>query len=154
MAGVNTNRCQTIIIMIVLVVFIIMVTAEVAVGGIYGNDCPRQPFIPIYLYAVAPILMVLSMFKRWWNLTCCAITTAFFFCWFLAGNVVIYSIYPPNYNKNTTDTNPYCNKTLYLFAFWCTNLTYILLAVLLPTLCCCKQEDADEDNEAQTLVQE
>lgn len=42
------------------------------------------------------------------------------------GNVWIYSIYQPNYNKNTS-VDPYCNKTLYLFAFWTTTLVYILL---------------------------
>lgn len=51
------------------------------------------------------------------------------------GNVWIYSIYQPNYNKNTTSVDPYCDKTLYLFAFWTTTLVYILLGLFL--LCGC-----------------
>ena len=47
--------------------------------------------------------------------------------WFVAGNVWIYSIYEPNY---TDPTSPdFCNKTLYLFAFWVTNSYYIFFGV-------------------------
>lgn len=64
---------------------------------------------------------------------------------------MIYSIYEPNYNKNTTKADPYCNKTLYLFAFWSNNLTYILLGVLLLSYCCRKQREADDDNTRRLL---
>jgi len=43
--------------------------------------------------------------------------------WFVAGNVWIYSNYEPNY---TDPSSPdFCNKTLYLFAFWVTNSYYV-----------------------------
>lgn len=68
------------------------------------------------------------------------------------GNVWIYSIYEPNYNKNATSAEPYCDKTLYLFAFWTTTLVYILLGVFLVGSCCvlvcfylCGRADADDD---------
>ena len=64
----------------------------------------------------------------------------------------IYSIYQPNYNKNTTHVDPYCDKTLYLFAFWTTTLVYILLALFLLGGCCvffclflCGRADPDDD---------
>ncbi|KAK3568060.1 hypothetical protein QTP86_029255 [Hemibagrus guttatus] len=53
----------------------------------------------------------------------------------LIGSVWIYSIYPPNYNS-TVVGEPYCNKTLYLFAFWTTMLGYILLAIAFVGSCC------------------
>ncbi|KAL6490667.1 hypothetical protein MHYP_G00010120 [Metynnis hypsauchen] len=53
-----------------------------------------------------------------WN----SLVTLFLFCWLIAGSVWIYSIYPANYNKTRTG-QPYCNKTLYLSAFWTTTLT-------------------------------
>ncbi len=72
-----------------------------------------------------------------------------FFC--CLGNVWIYSIYEPNYNKNTTNVDPYCNKTVYLFAFWTTTLVYILLSLVLLSGCCvlvcfylCGRADADD----------
>uniref|UniRef100_A0A3Q4G819 Uncharacterized protein n=1 Tax=Neolamprologus brichardi TaxID=32507 RepID=A0A3Q4G819_NEOBR len=67
----------------------------------------------------------------------------------LPGNIVIYSIYEPNYNKNMTQPDVYCNKTLYLFA---TNLTYILLGALFLSYCCRKQREADDDNDTQRLL--
>ncbi|XP_053351308.1 uncharacterized protein LOC128520894 [Clarias gariepinus] len=67
------------------------------------------------------------------------------------GSVLIYSIYPPNYNSALVDV-PYCNKTLYLFAFWTTTLMYILLAVVfmcgccyLICLCVCKKDNVLEE---------
>uniref|UniRef100_A0A8C2GDZ5 Uncharacterized protein n=1 Tax=Cyprinus carpio TaxID=7962 RepID=A0A8C2GDZ5_CYPCA len=44
--------------------------------------------------------------------------------------VWIYSVYPPNYNQ-TMAGDAYCNKTLYLFAFWTTTLGNILLGLVL-----------------------
>lgn len=48
----------------------------------------------------------------------------------------IYSIYEPNYDKNATVVGSYCDKTLYLFAFWTTTLAYILLGLALVGGCC------------------
>ena len=68
------------------------------------------------------------------------------------GNVWIYSIYQPNYNSLTSDVDPYCHKTLYLFAFWTTTLLYILLGLFLLGGCCvclcffmCGRADPDDD---------
>ena len=59
----------------------------------------------------------------------------FQFAWFITGNVWIYSIYEPNY---TDPSSPdFCNKTLYLFAFWVTNSYYILFGVVLGIVKCC-----------------
>lgn len=52
------------------------------------------------------------------------------------GNVWIYSIYRPDFQKNLTNPDMYCNKTLYLYAFWTTTLVYILFAVFLLGGCC------------------
>ncbi|KAG9328726.1 hypothetical protein JZ751_011329 [Albula glossodonta] len=46
-------------------------------------------------------------------------------------NVWIYSIYPANYNETQTDI-PYCNKTLYLFAFWITTLGNVWIYSIYP----------------------
>ena len=55
------------------------------------------------------------------------LTKLFPFAWFVAGNVWIYSNYEPNY---TDPSSPdFCNKKLYLFAFWVTNSYYILYGV-------------------------
>ncbi|XP_044040777.1 transmembrane protein 272-like [Siniperca chuatsi] len=112
-------------------------------GAVYEFDCPRQPYIPIYLLVMGVISLLLAVLSI---LPCTAgfgnhskarscLVSLFFFCWF-AGNVWIYSIYEPNYNKTTTSMDTYCNKTLYPFAFWTTNLNYILLGLILFSSCC------------------
>ncbi|XP_076737917.1 transmembrane protein 272-like [Maylandia zebra] len=122
-------------------IFCIMPIAQIAIGAIYLHECPRQHYIPIYLIVLglSSLLFVLlsyfpcakepeegtsnplSTIYKAWNLL------AMFFvpCWFIAGDVWIYSIYQPNYDKNTTNVDPYCNKTLYLFAFWINTLVNI-----------------------------
>uniref|UniRef100_A0A3Q4N4D5 Si:dkey-19b23.12 n=1 Tax=Neolamprologus brichardi TaxID=32507 RepID=A0A3Q4N4D5_NEOBR len=110
-------------------------------GAIYLHECPRQHYIPIYLIGLglSSLLFVLlscfpcakepeegtsnplSTIYKAWNL----LSMFFVFCWFIAGDVWIYSIYQPNYDKNTTNVDPYCNKTLYLFAFWINTLVNI-----------------------------
>uniref|UniRef100_A0A8C2EFE1 Si:dkey-19b23.14 n=1 Tax=Cyprinus carpio TaxID=7962 RepID=A0A8C2EFE1_CYPCA len=71
-------------------------------GAVYLQDCPQQHYIPVYV------------------LVCGVFGVFLAFVW-------IYSIYPPNYNQ----TLNYCNKTLYLFAFWLNTVCYGCLAVLL-----------------------
>ncbi|XP_041635830.1 transmembrane protein 272-like [Cheilinus undulatus] len=146
----------------------IMPIAQIAIGAVHLDDCPRQRYIPIYLIVVGVFGLVLTVLSclpcarepkegppsplsrvcTIWN----SLTSFFLFCWFIAGNVWIYSIYQPNYKKNTTDISSYCNKTLYLFAFWTTTLVYILLGGFLIGGCfvlvcfyLCGRADPDDD---------
>ncbi|KAM4536669.1 transmembrane protein 272-like [Odontesthes bonariensis] len=121
--------------------------AQISIGAVYLNDCPQQPYIPIYLIVLGVFGLALSCFPTaqkpddgtinrpcaTWN----SLISLFLFCWFITGNVWIYSIYEPNYNKNTTNVDPYCDKTVYLFAFWTTTLVYILIGFFLFIGCCC-----------------
>ncbi|XP_069563638.1 transmembrane protein 272 [Brachyistius frenatus] len=141
--------------------------AQIAVGAVHLDDCPRQPYIPIYLIVAGVFSMFLTVLSclpctrehedgttNPLNRICTAwnsLTSFFLFCWFITGNVWIYSIYEPNYNKNTTNVEPYCDKTLYLFAFWITTLIYILLGLFLAGGCCvlfcfclCGRADPDD----------
>ncbi|XP_044198402.1 transmembrane protein 272-like isoform X8 [Thunnus albacares] len=132
---------------------IVLVTAQVTVGGQYQDDCPRQPFIPIYLQGFVAIFFFIYWCNEcdMYNVVCYCVTAVFFFCWFIAGIIAIYSIYEPNYNKNTTQADSYCNKTLYLFAFCSTTLTYVLLGLVL--LCCCCYKEQKQDVYAPMLLQ-
>ncbi|XP_067440070.1 transmembrane protein 272-like [Thunnus thynnus] len=119
----------------------IMPIAQLVMGAVYKNDCPQQPYIPIYLMVMG-IITMLSLFSTMaynsgsLGIVCSGLVSLFLFCWFIAGNVWIYSIYEPNYNKTTTSVEPYCDKTVYLFAFWTTNLSYILLGLVMLCGCC------------------
>ncbi|XP_051284815.1 transmembrane protein 272-like [Dicentrarchus labrax] len=121
-----------------------MAFAQLVIGAMYQFDCPRQRYIPVYLLVMGVITLLLVAL----NLLPCtaagfgnnselwsALVSLFFVCWFIAGNVWIYSIYEHDYNKMTEDVGGYCNKTLYLFAFWTINVHYILLGLLILSTC-------------------
>ena len=96
--------------------------AEIVVGAVYLHDCPVQPLIPVYLVVVGVLYLLQP----------CLFTTGSLCVWFLFGNVWVYSIYEPNYDKTL---DQYCDKTVYLFAFCTTTLNYILLALAFFCVC-------------------
>ncbi|TTV42331.1 Transcription initiation factor TFIID subunit 6 [Bagarius yarrelli] len=117
-------------------------------GVLYREACPQQPLIPVYLLvsgAFALMLVVLSCLPctqeeengggaistlcTTWN----SLITLFLFCWFIAGNVWVYSIYEPSYDPHTL---LYCAKTLYLFTFWTITLVYIIICLVITAGCC------------------
>ncbi|KAB5579320.1 hypothetical protein PHYPO_G00193720 [Pangasianodon hypophthalmus] len=121
--------------------------AQIAIGAKYLKECTQQNYIPVYVlvcgvFSMSLLLLTcLPCFQKdnpalkclcyIWN----SLVSGFTLCWFIAGSVWIYSIYPPNYNS-TVVGEPYCNKILYQFALWTTTLVYILLAILLVGCCC------------------
>ncbi|KAK1142611.1 transmembrane protein 272-like [Acipenser oxyrinchus oxyrinchus] len=124
--------------------------AQIAIGSLYRNDCPVQPYIPIYLIVSGVFVLVLDLVscvpqgqEGEEGATVChnliktlnSLASLFLFIWFITGNVWIYSIYEPSYDAGSLVTK-YCNKTLYLFAFWSTTVVYIIVGVMLLGGCC------------------
>uniref|UniRef100_A0A3B5L1F8 Si:dkey-19b23.12 n=1 Tax=Xiphophorus couchianus TaxID=32473 RepID=A0A3B5L1F8_9TELE len=105
-------------------------------GAVYLNECPVQEKIPIYLIVSGVFIIVLNLLSCLPGLKLSQYFYAHISFPFLTGNIWIYSIYQPEYNKNATDVSRYCNKTLYLFAFWNTTLVYILVILFVLTGCC------------------
>uniref|UniRef100_A0A3B5B2F7 Si:dkey-19b23.12 n=1 Tax=Stegastes partitus TaxID=144197 RepID=A0A3B5B2F7_9TELE len=154
----NTSQPPPLVLGCSKLILCVMPIAQISIGAVHLEDCPRQPNIPIYLIVVGVFGLVLAVLSclpcakqpedgtsnplsrvcTIWN----SLTSCFLFCWFITGNVWIYSIYQPNYDKNTTDVNSYCDKTLYLFAFWTTTLVYILLGLMFTTV----KQSADRVN--------
>lgn len=52
-------------------------------------QCPRQPFISLYmsLYGIIPVFLALSLWCNWCNSVCWSVTTIFFCCWLIAGKL-------------------------------------------------------------------
>ncbi|XP_058637659.1 transmembrane protein 272-like [Onychostoma macrolepis] len=125
--------------------------AQIAIGAVYLQDCPQQYYIPVYVLVCGVFSVFLDLLSclpcareakegghTMLHRTCNAwnsLVSTFLLCWMICGSVWIYSIYPPNYNQTVTG-EPYCNKTLYLFAFWTTTLAYIALGLALLSGCC------------------
>ncbi|KYO22239.1 hypothetical protein Y1Q_0013411 [Alligator mississippiensis] len=116
--------------------------ACVAVGAVYLRQCPCQPLVPVYLLGMGVVALLSLMLTCLpcgdgaepppvkpgvWG--CHALFLLFLFAWFIAGNVWVYSIYPPEY---VAIGNPhFCHRGLYLFAFWLTTGAYIALGLAL-----------------------
>ncbi|KAL6464146.1 hypothetical protein MHYP_G00285370 [Metynnis hypsauchen] len=145
----RTTKPSSPVLIISKLIAIALPIAQLAIGGLYLHECPVQPYIPIYLLvsgAFSVVLAVLSCLPctqepedgsqsalssicTAWN----SLVTLFLFCWFIAGNVWIYSAYQPSYDPTSSN---YCAKVLYLFSFWTTTLVYILLGAALVMGCC------------------
>uniref|UniRef100_UPI00398E6CEE transmembrane protein 272-like isoform X1 n=2 Tax=Pristiophorus japonicus TaxID=55135 RepID=UPI00398E6CEE len=127
----------------------ILAIASITIGTIYLDSCTKQYLIPIYLIVSGSFTLFFVMISvascapndesnilafhkcgRVWK----SLISLFSLIWFITGNVWIYCIYEPDY-IDTTSPN-YCAKTLYLFAFWTTTVTYILLGIALFLGCC------------------
>ena len=117
----------------------------VFIGAKYKDECPVEPLIPIYLIVAGAFGLVAN---------CCScgirykeggqseersvnpmqlVVQLFIFAWFVCGNVWIYTNYQPNYDD--AESAEYCNKTLYLFAFWVTNSYYLIFVLVLICFC-------------------
>ncbi|XP_050931536.1 transmembrane protein 272 [Lates calcarifer] len=130
------------------VIMLVLPIAQLIIGAMYLHDCPRQPYIPIYLIVMGVICLVLNWLPTMPCFPCVIkyreawgcflfLYLIFLSCWFITGNVWIYSIYEPSYNETLTGMDTYCNKTLYLFAFWSTTIFYILLLGFIVLSICC-----------------
>ncbi|XP_063059418.1 transmembrane protein 272-like [Engraulis encrasicolus] len=146
----RTPKLSTPVLVISKMIVIAIPIAEVVIGSLYLKSCPVQKFIPIYLVVMGAFTLSLTLLSclpctqepedgsqtalssvcTAWN----SIVSLFLFCWFIAGNVWIYSKYQPNYVN--PDASDYCHKTLYLFAFWVTSLVYILIGGFFVLGCC------------------
>ncbi|KAL7835228.1 hypothetical protein SRHO_G00294750, partial [Serrasalmus rhombeus] len=108
----RTTKPSSPVLIISKLIAIALPIAQLVIGGLYLHECPVQPYIPIYLLvsgAFSVVLAVLSCLPctqepedgsqsalsslcTAWN----SLVTLFLFCWFIAGNVWIYSVYQPS----------------------------------------------------------
>ncbi|XP_074479080.1 transmembrane protein 272-like [Sebastes fasciatus] len=128
-----------------------MAIVQIAIGAKSLDDCPRQPYIPICLIVmgvfglVLAVLLFLMSIKKFEDIgserirkllaVSLFLICLFLFCWIIAGNEWIFPIYQPNYNKNTTNVDPYCNKSVYMFALWLTIGICIVVGLFLIIVC-------------------
>lgn len=65
---------------------------------------------------------------------CESMLNYFLIVWFLAGCIVVYRIYEPDYENPLSAS--YCNRTVYMYAFWLMTSAFIIMAIVLSCLCC------------------
>ncbi|XP_023723027.1 transmembrane protein 272 isoform X2 [Cryptotermes secundus] len=133
---------------IVLGVTIVIPICMIAMGSIYLYDCPQGEYIPIYLliggiFGILKQLLDLSAKvrqreeeqeeERIRQSPTQTVINCFMLGWFIIGSVWVYKEYEPNYDPTR---GKYCNRTLYLFAFWLITSVYVVLGVITLCLCC------------------
>lgn len=133
---------------VILGVTIIVPICMIVMGLIYLHDCPQGEYIPVYLlvggiFGILKQLLHLSTRVRQREeereqeqlrqTPTQTLLNCFMLGWFIIGSVWVYKEYEPNYDP-AKDVK-YCNKSLYLFAFWLITSVYILLGTI--TLCLC-----------------
>nr|XP_042903306.1 transmembrane protein 272 [Parasteatoda tepidariorum] len=124
----------------------LMSIAMLIIGSIYVKDCNIQPNIPVYLI-VSGVFGTLQHFIAVWTkyipkdsqgamrvyrAYCKVIDCTleiFLIIWFVLGCIWVYGV-PAEIDFHDTYKDEYCNKTVYYFAFWILNLSFILLLLL------------------------
>ncbi|XP_062373260.1 transmembrane protein 272-like isoform X2 [Sardina pilchardus] len=96
-------------------------------------ECEAIPVAIIYIY------MDISAKKEshWFSKALTIILFLLLFCWFITGQVWIYSIYPPNYNNPGYNQTTYCHKTLYRYSFSTSILIIVTFLVHLIYIAVC-----------------
>lgn len=132
-------------IVVVNVIWWMVLVAAIGFGAIHVNSCPVQPLIPIYMIVMGSVSLfslTLTYTKSIWvdgtvfviASTCNGLLYLFDFCWFIAGSVWVYSVYPPNYSHESAQ---FCFKPFYLFAFVITTLIWVTVGLVFFCGGCC-----------------
>lgn len=130
-------------IVVVNIIWWMLMIAAIGLGASHLNQCPVQPFIPIYLIVLgANSIIALSVTYNCNNnkgnaihilgLLCMTVLHIFSFVWLIAGTCWVYSVYPPSYS----DKDRYCDKITYQFAFVITTLLWVTMSLVFICGCC------------------
>lgn len=134
---------------IILGVTIVIPICMIVIGSIYLHECPQGEYIPVYLlvggiFGILKQLLHLSARVRQTEVEreeehlrqspTQTLLNCFMLGWFIIGSVWVYKEFEPNYDPNAAN-GKYCNKNLYLFAFWLITSVYILLGIISVCLC-------------------
>ncbi|KAK0145589.1 hypothetical protein N1851_015487 [Merluccius polli] len=103
------------------------------------NSCPAQPYIPIYLIVlgVSSLLLLVLTYVQGpkqqgvvsiLTSACISFLHIFNTCWFVAGTVWVYAIYPPSYSDTE---GGYCHRNVYQLAFYFNSLCWVLVTATL-----------------------
>lgn len=122
------------------------------IGSIYVGQCNIEPNIPVYLIVsgvIGTIQHVLTIWTRYvpkeshgrlrvYRSYCNSINGLFhifLIIWFILGCVWVYSAHS-EVDFRDPYKDEYCHKTLYYFAFWILNLSFILFGLLVVLSVC------------------
>lgn len=122
------------------------------IGSVYIDECKIEPNIPVYLIVsgvIGTIQHVITIWtkyvpkdaqgrlkvKRSYCNSLNGLFHMFLMIWFIIGCVWVYGAHS-DVDFRDKDKDEYCHKTLYYFAFWILNLSFILLAMVIVLSLC------------------
>eukprot|EP00079_Xenopus_tropicalis_P019371 XP_012808971.1 PREDICTED: uncharacterized protein LOC100497651 isoform X3 [Xenopus tropicalis] len=118
-----------------LVIWTALSVAMIILGSMHVGNCPREPNIPIYLivagafHLVGFCLIPLKKAAKKVTYALESIIGLFSFCWFIAGSVWVFRIYP--------DDPRACNDLVYKSAFGILIFEYLFIGLVLFSVCLC-----------------
>ncbi|XP_023310283.1 uncharacterized protein LOC108909572 [Anoplophora glabripennis] len=140
---------KTVVVTIVLVCLSVLPLIMLIMGFQFLRDCPREPYIPIYMVVgggVGCIKMGLTLYSQLHTRrldvgamnTTSAVSkvasvalTMFLIIWFSLGNYWILRIKWPDYAPKTLfEPNRWCDRTLYVFSVVHLCIIYFLLGIV------------------------
>ncbi|XP_064609310.1 transmembrane protein 272-like [Liolophura sinensis] len=130
--------------------------AMITAGGKYLEECPKEPKIPIYLLVGGCFGLIKLLFLMWrqarhgyddnldeivmdadtgdvmaiWRMTNISLSL-FLSIWFILGNYWVFSIWIPKFKAPLHDPQNWCEKHVFMFAFWQIVVCYGLMGVFL-----------------------
>jgi len=129
-------------------VTVVIPICMIVIGSIHFNDCPAEPNIPLFLivggaFSVFKYLIgVITRIRQNDSSSqdpsqpphpAQSLISCFLCGWFITGCVWVYRIYKPSFEESDPE---FCNKTVYVFAFWLITTAYIFLGLFTSCICC------------------
>ena len=139
-----------------MLIYSVLPVAQLVIGGSNQDSCTIQPKIPLWLIvnggcgiALAVLKTVTSIadfIKKRKNPTGSHKSQALLGCinmllgiftlvWFILGNYWVYSVDSEVQYNEMVNPGTYCDKLVYLFAFWSITVSWIMIG--LSCVCCC-----------------
>ncbi|KAG8183956.1 hypothetical protein JTE90_005187 [Oedothorax gibbosus] len=132
---------------IILGITIVVPISMILVGTKYFGECPVEQFIPVYLIVGGTFGVVKNLLgffsrcktnendqERLIHRSRDSILNCFLIAWFITGCIWTYRVYEPEYEDEKSPF--YCNKTLYLFAFWLVTTSFIMIGLMSIFIMC------------------
>ncbi|XP_044268816.1 transmembrane protein 272-like [Tribolium madens] len=124
------------------VFFSLIHVATIVIAATYYDKCTAEPDIPKYLLYLGILGLVTKLISLFKNFLIKHLSVSPILSFILTGELTllivgsyyVYREYEPNYDSDNGE--PYCNKTLYLFAFIYMTVIYSLIFLIMLIVGC------------------
>ncbi|XP_015918350.1 transmembrane protein 272-like [Parasteatoda tepidariorum] len=106
----------------------------ITIGIVFIHDCPAQRYIPIFLIVFGVCGIIQKCLSFWPKMIVCYyIVDVFQTIWFITGCYWIYTVHA-RWDSVDHCSETFCDKTVYLFAFWLVSVILLIVGVIIVIL--------------------